>query len=332
VNLDEGLPAEDEIRVVQLLRTVLSRWRLVAVTAIVLALLTAAYSMTMQPLYLASTSFMPKQSAQSGLPSSLSGLATQFGVSLGAGPGGLAPRQYAAILKSRAINEQVLLSRYAKPDGGKADSATLLDILKVGGANQAARLENGVKAVGGNTAIGVDALNGIVSLAYTSTDRDLSAAVANRFVDQLNDFNERTNRESARERNVFVQDQLAEAANRLNVAEKSLRDFYNANRSWNQSADLRLSEEALRRKVDVQQEVYLTLAREAEQTRIQASNDAAAITVIDRAVAPVLRSAPRRKFMVMVALVLGVVLGALLAIALDVARHIRLSKASAATA
>ena len=65
--------------------------------------------------------------------------------------------------------------------------------------------------------------------------------------------------------------------------------------------------------MQVRQEVYLTLRREYETSRIAEVNDTPLLTIVDHAVPPVKRSWPRRGRLASLALVFGIVAGIMLA-------------------
>src|SRR6185503_3099419 len=97
------------------------RWRTVLGLPLLLGVLTAAWSLIMRPTYTAATTFVPEAGAGTKLPSSLAGLAGEFGLSLGA-DASRSPRFYADVLKSRALLERVLTARYLDPQSTAGDS------------------------------------------------------------------------------------------------------------------------------------------------------------------------------------------------------------------
>jgi uncharacterized protein involved in exopolysaccharide biosynthesis len=205
--------------------------------------------------------------------------------------------------------ERILASKYENPlDTGIApDSATLLQILKVTGRDRAESLHQGVKALDNLVSVRVDNQTNIVRLSVDARLPTVAAAIANRFVAYLNDFNTKTRQSQARERRKFIEERLAEGEEELRTTEEHLRSFYERNRSWQQSPQLIFDEGRLRRQVAIRQEVYLTLRREYETARIEEVNDTPLFTVIDPAVPPRERSGPRRVLWVFVAFVVGAV-------------------------
>jgi len=283
---------------------------------LLLALVTAIVSLIVRPTFTATTTFVPETSPQgSRLPAGLAGLATQFGISLGS-EASKSPKFYAEVVRSRELMERVLLSNYVDnygdarlPQGVAVDSTTLLRILRVKGRDLADSLYRGVKKLNGLVNVNVNTATGIVSVSVDARYPGLAAAVANRFVEYLNAFNAQYRQSQAREQRKFVEQRLADGERELRGAEEELRTFYDRNRSWQQSPHLTFEEGRLRRQVEIRQELYLSLKREYETARIQEVNDTPVITVIDAATAPVKKSKPKRALLVVIALVLGGMMG-----------------------
>jgi len=144
-----------------------------------------------------------------------------------------------------------------------------------------------------------------VTVKANSRYPELAAALANRLVVYLNEFNTQTRQSQARERRKFIERRVTEGERDLRDAEESLKVFYQANRSWQQSPHLLFEEGRLRRQVEVRQELYLTLRREYESARIEEVNDTPVITVIDVALVPQRKSRPNRTLWAVLALVLS---------------------------
>lgn len=304
----ESLDSDGDLPILDLVGLILARWRIVVGAAVLAGLATAMYSLFLRPVYTASTTFMPEQPGQAALPAGLASLAGQFGAVIG-GSSGQSPRVYAVILMSRGVADQVLTARFPTRGNERADSVTLLDLLAIDGDSRSIRLERGEKTLSSRLTVAVDNLTGVVRVSFDSPDPVISANVANKFVDVLNEFNTLARHSSAQDRSRFIEERRAEAEQSLRDAEGQLRRFYEGNRSWQLSPELIVEEGRLRRQVDLRQEVYVTLAREYERTQIERENNVNAITVIDRAVPPLVRSAPKRRMMVSIAVLLGGLMG-----------------------
>ena len=284
----------------------LRRWRIVLGIPLLIGAVTILISFVVAPTYTATTTFVPEVRNQSRVPSALAGLAGQLGVAIGVEPS-QSPRFYADVLRSRELLERVLLSRYQNARAGPnaVDSTTLLQILGVKGDSPGDSLDRGVELLNKRLAVRVDVQTNIVRLNIEARYPTLAAAVANRLVEYLNEFNTQKRQSQARERRRFSEQRVAAADSELRRAEEAVKTFYERNRGWQQAPAMVFEEGRLRRQVNVGQEVYLTLKREYETARIEEVNDTPVITVIDKAVAPHQRSQPNRTLWLAVALLVG---------------------------
>jgi len=200
------------------------------------------------------------------------------------------------------------LGRYAStsPVAGP-DSAALLDLLSTTGRDSLERLQKGVKKLRAVMTVDSDIRTNVVTLTIALRDSYLAAAVANRFVEGVNEFNTRIRQSQAGRRRRFVEQQTDSAARELRLAEDRLKTFYEQNRSWNQSPALQYRLGQLQRQVDIEKEVYLTLRRNLETARIDEVNDLPLISVIDLAV-PSRERKPRRLVIVLATLLVGMLL------------------------
>src|SRR2546427_4992809 len=294
----------------EFVNALLKRWRLVVGLPLLAAILTAIASLVLPRPYTATVTFVPEQRSASrgGGGDRLAGLAGQLGIPLGLDPT-QSPRFYAEVLKSRELLARVLLTKFPDPRRADAgDSLPLLAILDVTGKTEPERLDLGVRRLNGLVSARVDIQTYLVYLSVTTHYRALSAAVATRFIEYLNEFNAKQRESQARARRQFVEQRILDGERELNAAEDDLRRFHERNRAWQESPELSAEEGRLRRQVDIYQEVYLTLRRDYEQARIEEVNDTPVITVIDPAVPPQ-RSSRSRAVMVLLALVFGGVAG-----------------------
>lgn len=313
----EDAPADD-ISLLLVLNIFLRHWRVVVGVPVIALVVVLIGALITPPTFTATSTFVPEAATQSRLPSSLSGLAGQFGITLGSEPA-QSPRFYADLVRSREIMEHVLLTRFLRYDDRNdvSDSASLMQFLQVRGRTVADSLARGVKQLRRSVSIRVNPQTNVVTLSIDARNPHLAADVTNTFVQYLNDFNASTRQSRARERRKFVEQRVGEGERDLRRTEASLMTFYERNRSWQQSPQLTFQEGALRRSVQIQQELYLTLKREYETARIEEVNDTPVITVIDRAVPPRERSKPRLASLLALTLVFGTIVGTLCAVVVD---------------
>src|SRR6266571_3659415 len=136
-----------------LLEALVSRYRLVLGLPIVAGLVTSVVVLLMRPTYAATASFVPESGSPMRLPTGLTGLASQFGVNLGA-EASRSPAFYADLLRSREILGEVLATKIAGLRSG--DSITVYGLYSITGSTPEQRLDEGIKALRTRIGLAVD--------------------------------------------------------------------------------------------------------------------------------------------------------------------------------
>ena len=299
---------------------VLERWRTIAVTTASVLALALIAAIVLPPVYRVTVSFAPNPttsskigSALGGLGGGLSGITSQLGLGSVTEPTE-SPEFYAQLLQSRELLTRLLLTRFPDPrTANPRDSARLVDILKLHSDDPRRRLELGVKELGKAMRTESDIRTNLVKVTLGERYPALAAQVANAALALVNEFNLEQRASRARGKRVYLQRRLAEARAELTAAQARYRDFLASNRQWRSSPTLASDEETLRRNEDIAADLYLALEKQYEAARLDEYNDAALITVVDSAVAPVRPNWPRYKLLVPGAVLLGVFLGVVIA-------------------
>lgn len=314
----------DELSLLDLLTPVIRDWKRIVALMLLAGAFAAGVSFLVRPRYTATTTFVPETSGSLSLPSSLSLLAGQLGLSSGAAAGSLSPDFLVEVLHSRSVLEPVLQTRFVP--AGVSDSAAarpLIDLLGVEEAAPNQRVALGMRTLNALVTTTINRRTGIISVEVEQFDPRLAADVANALVAELNRFNLERRMSQSREQRIFTQGRLAEAERELRQAEGAYQRFLQANRSYAESPVLFFESNRLQRAVQLKQEVYLTLSKSFEEASIAEVRDTPVLTRIDPAVLPFRRSSPNRKMYV----ILGALAAGLLGIGLAVARGVRRSNA-----
>ena len=310
----------EQLTVSQWLAQTLLRWRLTAlVLGLTLALAVLAV-IFIPPVYRSRVSFVAITTGGSRIPSGLAaaagplaGLATQLGVGSGADPSE-SPNFYVQLTQSRELLTRLLQSRFRDPRGASPrDSARLIDILRPHGSDPQRRMEKGIKRMSKAITGTFDNTTNLVWLDVDAPWPDLSAAIANRTMELVSDFNSEQRITRVRSKRVFLEDRVAKARADLDAAEGRLRQFNEQNRSWRSAPSLVLDEQHLERELDRTSELYLQLQRQYEATLLDEVNDAARITVVDAAVAPRKAEWPNYPILLLTAIAGGLFLGFMVA-------------------
>jgi uncharacterized protein involved in exopolysaccharide biosynthesis len=289
-----------------LLDTLAARSRFILGVTFAAAVLTSVVVLLMPSAYTSTASFVPESSPGVQLPAGLAGVASQFGVTLG-GEASRSPAFYASLLRSREIIGSLLTANVPRGSGSQ-DSITVFELYRITGSSPAHKLDEGIKAFQNHLDVAVDQRTNVVRVRVEAPTPIAARDVLKLLLDRLAVFNVTTRQSSAGERRRFIEGRVTNAEQQLGVAEQALRTFYDRNRQWQRSPQLRFEEQRLNRQVNVQQELYLTLRREYETARIEEVNNTPVLTIIDQPSIPGLRSRPRRTITVLlVTLIVGII-------------------------
>jgi len=302
-----------------LLAGTLSRWRAAVAVAGGVVVLALGLTLVIPPSYRAESSFvttdasieLPRGLAELATDPGLSGLASQLGVGPSRDPSH-SPAFYAQLLRSRELLTRLALSRFPDPRTPEpADSANLVQLLRIGTQDSLRAIEIAVRRVRRRMRITTDPRTSFVSVRVNARWPTLAADVANRAVGLVSAFNKEQRLTRAQARREFLEGRVAATQDELRAAENALRSFFETNRLWRDSPGLTIEELRLRRQVETVSSLYLSLRQQYEAARIDEVNTTPVITVVDRAVPPRRPDWPRRTLVAVTAGLLGAVLGLL---------------------
>lgn len=300
--------SDQDISLYGLLTPLVRRWKLVVGTALVVGVVAAVILLLQRPMYTGRASFTPEAATGSGAGSGLGalvGVASELG--LGVSTGSVSPEFFVKLASSTELLRSTLEAGFANPGGGAG--RPLLEILKVPGRSPEERLQNGVILLRKQISASADKPTGIVTLDVEMGTPRLAADVANHLVKLLNQFNLERRQSQSREQRRFTGERMAEAERDLRTAERAELAFLQRNRDYSSSPLLTFEAGRLARDVQVKQELYLTLSKAHTEARIAEVRDTPVLTVVDSAMAPIRRSSPHRTVGVIIAGLVGAMLG-----------------------
>lgn len=312
-----GRVDESELTLSNWLAGMLLRWRLVALIATVTLALAISAMFIIPPIYLAQASFVTNTSASArpgGAAAALgggglAGVASQLGIMPNADPSE-SPMFYANLLASRTLLTRLLTSRFPDPRTPAAnDSLPLVEMLRIKADDPARRMEKAVRKMQETVSTRYDMKTNMVTVTVSSEWPELAAQVTNRVVALVDRFNLEQRQSRGRAKREFLERRLRESRQELGAAETQLRQFYDDNRQFANSPQLKSREGELRRFVDIKTDLYLTLQREFESAQIGEVNDAALLTPVDTAIAPRKPEWPRVGLTLASGTLIGVLLG-----------------------
>ena len=299
---------DDEISLWEVLAVLLRRRGTIVLTTLLVAGAAATYAQLRALRYTSAAVFRPQGTEVPG--GQLMALASQFGVSVPGGGEEASPAFYAELLTSRAL----LLLLASETYEVEGEGAVLLrDLLEIEEESEAERDEEVIDWLREEAvSVSTGRETGTVTLSVTTEWPDLSRAIAALLVAELQRFNLETRQSQAAEERRFIESRVEQARADLRVAEDSLRVFLEQNRQWENSPLLRFRQEAMAREVTLRSSVLNTLVQSFIEARISEVRDTPVITVLQEPFLPP-RHDPRQRVLIGL---LGVVLGGMLGIVL----------------
>ncbi len=284
------------------LKITLKNIRFVLLFAFAVAVCAAAISLLIPNQYTATTTILPPSgdSRPGGLASMLESSPALEMISFGQeknSPSML----YPDILKSRLLTEEILKNNYIYNSEGESLTTDLYEYLDEDNPDRAH------KALLSHTEIDYNKKSGIVTVSITTGIPELSAEVANFYIDKLDEFNRYRRKSSAMLKREFVEQRLAENKTELAEAEEALKTFRQNNRNYLTMTDpqLIMEHDRLLREVAVKTQIYQMLSEEFEISAIQEKKETPVIQVLDRANIPSVKSSPARARITVLAFIFG---------------------------
>ncbi|HSG99835.1 MAG TPA: GNVR domain-containing protein [candidate division Zixibacteria bacterium] len=286
------------------LRTIFKRRRWLATVTLSAGALAAAITLLIPNQYTATARLLPSGGDNLSALKGMTGLSILDLARGGAGDAN-SSELFPAILTSDRIRNTVLTSRFEFGDGGERRSLTLQEYLEEENLDKA-RLE--LERIVG---VATEFKTGVITLTVTTRYPELSARVAQKFIDELDTFNRTQRATKATEYKRYVAGQLSEAEARLADAEEAFNVFQGANRDWAQSSDPDLQQELLRlkRDLEVKSKTYIMLTQQFEIAKAEAQKDLPVVQALDAPHAPLVKSAPKRTITVALAMLAAALAG-----------------------
>jgi uncharacterized protein involved in exopolysaccharide biosynthesis len=220
------------------------------------------------------------------------------------------------IFESRTVGREVLESTYRFQKDGQAVEKTLREELAPESLDKALKLLYRIAS------FEVNKETGTITVAVTTLYPELSAQIANRFVESLERLCLEMRKTTALGNWTFAQESLDKSLAELTQAEQRLTNFRERNIRMN-DPELDLEYMRLQREASLKSQIYVGLSNQLELARIEAAKKLPVVRVLDRADTPNL-PVPVPK---LTTLVLGVFVGALAAVlsvaAVEVFHYVR---------
>lgn len=237
------------------------------------------------------------------------GLAAQFGISL---PTTESEQKwvFSEVLNSRKLARSVLRRNFKTDTFGKEE--TLFSIfskyyeIQLDGNNAETII---VQLLQNMINIREDKLTSVLTLSVDAFEPKLSSKINEVFLEELDLQQKIFNKNKTNRTKIFIKDRILDSEKELNAAEENLRDFMDRNRGIERSPALQLEKQRLNREVSILAGVLISLKQQLETVKIQEVKESDYVLIVDPPVPPLSKSKPNKKFIVVIAVFTGILIG-----------------------
>jgi len=304
---------KNDISISDILIKLAQQLKIILLAPFVTVFLTFTYVLfILEPIYESSaTILLPENKGNMG---GFSGLASQFGVNV---PGSAdidlsSPSLFPELIKSRVFAERILIKIFYSAKFQK--ELPLIAILSSDSSIK--NLDN--ERITQQTMIAFQNMvqfnneGKFSKLIISSPEPEFAQKLNILVLDELKSLNRFFKSQHVNEKTTFIENRIKSVESDLLLSEKLLRSFREQNRQLSSPA-LKLEQERLARNVEVQKEIFLTLKQQLELSKIEEIQGASIVQVLDRPNLPLGASNKNIKFSLLLAGVLGLGLGVVLA-------------------
>ena len=309
--LSEKTSKGDILSFSEIMLTLAKNFKIIIFLPLVLCIVQIIYVQFLaKPVFISQAKIL--SSSNSGV-SQAAGIAAQFGISIPQ----ISDEQewvYPEIVKSRKISKLMLKRRFDTNEFGS--QKLLLQILTYGNRQPEFGIDTLIKFGAGKmqSMIEIKKNGNFYDLSIKAGEPIFARDLAVALIEELDAHQKKYNKSKTSEARLFIEERIDETRKELESAEEKLKNFRDRNRRIENSPSLQLEVTRLVREASVLTGVYTTLKQQLETTKIEEVKESNYVVVLDPPEAPLDRAYPRKKMMVIIAGLVGVLLGVFFAL------------------
>ena len=319
-----GLPAEglaDRGSYWEIVAIPIRRYRLVLLFAVLYCGVQVSQAYLSTQTYSSGAIFRPRDASR-GLPANLARLANLTGVvQLTANQGNYSAQFFMEVMRSRHVLDAVVAREYTLSDGR---TTTLPDLFKVfPRGSEARRLRAARHRI--RRALRIQHIRdaGMVSFQVVTPWPEVSYAVAQVLLEEVNSFHSNIARSDARREMDFIGEQLKQSKADVQAWEDSLQTFYASNRGIDGHSELSFQQGRIEAELDQRRQLDVQLRTSYLQAGISAAREVSALLVLAYPRLPALSTRPEFDIRPILRwLMVGTIAGTMLAVGFEWLRRL----------
>ena len=295
---------------------------IVVLTPLVFSIYSIFYAFSLEPVYISKSKILPATNA--GSSSDISGLASQFGISIGqSSPESsiLSSVLYPDIIKSRSLARNVL-AREFHSDFSNNKLPLINILLGIDGdttiIDSEEKIKIGIKNLSERINVSSSMKSPLLILTVKAFEAQLASDISLAVIQELNTMQKSFKVSRIKEKRLFIEGRINDVSKDLIYAEENLKKFRESNRNIKKSPALRLEEDRLKREVGTHAQLYSTLKSQYELAQIEEVENSNMIDILDPPEAPLYKTGPKRRLIVTMSTFFGILFGFVIAFAVDI--------------
>lgn len=275
---------------------ILKHWKKNLYVGIIYTILLIVIVFFIIPLeYTSGVSVLPSAASFSqGMLGNLGNLGKIAGIDIGAGSKAQSQEIYMGIIFSRRLLDQVIYHQYEFEEDRELRKQTLVEYFELDDLEQREISEKILKAMReGVVAVNINQDNDILYLDVTTENPFLSAAVADKIIEILNNIVKTEVQKEYRQKLTYLENRLNGIEDSLVIVEKELMIFLETNTDPTLPA-FQIKQLRLQRNLQLQAELLIEFRKQLEIFIADNMVNLADIKVLDQAYPPYRKSRPKR--------------------------------------
>jgi len=326
-NFSNEIKIDDEMSLIEialfLLKLISKNLIILFLTPLIFMCITAFYVVFIsKPVYQSEATILPAE-GNTNASSKLEGIAMQYGLKGGDGEGDnfTSAKLYPYIIKSRTLLKKLLNRKFDSKTFGS--NQTLLKIITYGEGATPKNLDQYIQSGSSklkNSMINVVNIkqSPLLKIICNAPEPKLAADLTSAVIDELDKIHKGHKLSILNDKKIYIDERMSDILKDLTKQEENLKEFREKNRMISSSPALLLEQERLIRELEVINQVYITLRRESELSKIEEVENSKNLNILDAPEIPINRISPRRTYRVLVSLIFGLIFAFVLIVFKDV--------------
>ena len=240
--------------------------------------------------------------------SSFSGMAAQLGINMPISIGGTVPwaEVYPEIVKSSALLSKVLSESYNTKKYGRASlSQILIKEFSLTKYKEPERKNRLIVEFRNMINITKDRLSPLVTLEVSAFEPLFSAQLSSTIIQKSGEIQRELKTNRVKQKRLFIEERLIEVSTDMKKMAKELREFREYNRNLSNSPSLEMKFEEMKREIELQNNLYITLRTQLEKAKIDEVERDHMVQIIDGPNVPAKLTSPKKGLSIVLSMFFG---------------------------